>query len=552
MTTETQDNKQKLFAETELEDVIELLEENDGNPIPVLKDDTLRRALATWKHNDSDYRYDEFMEEVAWRGSVSMSKSDFEAKIEKEEEEMYGYEGDALPDPGEYDLEEFREVFDPNEMDNDQVARLCFEWIKENVDILAIEEEGQDGRIIKYDEKEGVWNEKPETVINSLVNTMLGRHSSQAITREVTNQWLKAEPETNVSRDELGLEPGYIAVENGLLNLLEGELERDLRAEDLALTKIPWEYDPESECNQFEQFLKECVEPGKIDLLQEFIGYCLYNGGMPFAKALLLVGSGSNGKSTFINILEKLLGEENVMNASLSKLSSSRFTSYRLEGNLANINADIEGGKISKTSTFKLMTGGDSFEVEQKYGDPYDHQNTAKLVFAANEMPTVETNQDAFFRRWLLVDFPNKFTSAEDDGHKTADPELENKLEDEMEGILTVGVEGLQRLIESDGQFTNELSTAEVRERWHSYNSPVPRFIRTHIEKDPEGSPTPTSDIYEQYQSFMENIPSTPASRSKLTERLKNQFEDHGYGRHRIGGKQVRGFDNIHIRHDSL
>lgn len=42
---------------------------------------------------------------------------------------------------------------------------------------------------------------------------------------------------------------------------------------------------------------------------------------------------------------------------------------------------------------FKNMTGGDSFEVEQKYGQPYDHQNTAKLVFAANEIPQVDTHQ---------------------------------------------------------------------------------------------------------------------------------------------------------------
>jgi putative DNA primase/helicase len=267
----------------------------------------------------------------------------------------------------------------------------------------------------------------------------------------------------------------------------------------------------------------------------------------------MLVGAGSNGKSTFLNTLEALLGAENVMNASLSKLANSRFSAYRLEGKLANLNADIEGGTIEETSMFKNMTGGDSFEVEQKYGEPYDHRNTAKLVFAANEMPSVDTHQDAFFRRWLLVAFPRKFTKTEDDGHPMADPGLEDKLIDEMEGILNFAVKGLQRLIAQDGQFTNELSTAEVRNQWNRYGDPIDQFIRNWLELDEARSATPASELYRYYTKFMQDIPSTPVNQRMLTEAIKNRIDNPQYGRYRDSdGNQYRGFQNVHVRPDRM
>lgn len=547
---EDDENTTELYLEKTLDDALEVLEENDGNPVSVLRDDILRPALATWKHDDDCYDFDEFMEAVNWR-AVAKPKDEFKSGIDDEVEHLYGSEDYAPPSPKGRDFAEFRDVHTLEDMGDREKAKRVYDWIRVGVNILAFKEEGRDGQILRCDD--GVWETVTESYLDRHVNELLGPHSSRNISKEVEQQWLKAQPATTISTDEVGLSSGFVAVENGLLDLHAGKIKRDLRTDDYAITRIPWKYNPDADCPRFKQFLSESVEFGKVDLIQEYMGYCLYRGEMPYAKALMLVGSGSNGKSTFLTVLESLLGEDNVMNASLSKLANSRFSAYRLEGKLANINADIEGGEIGETSMFKNMTGGDSFEVEQKYGQPYDHRNTAKLVFAANEMPEVDTHQDAFFRRWLLVAFPNKFTKKEDDGYPMADPQLEDTLMDEMEGILNFAVEGLQRLRDQDGQFTNELSTAQTREQWKQYGDPIDQFIRNWLEIDEGRAATPTAELHRYYQKFMEDIPSTPVEQGTLTEAIKNRIDNHQHGRYRDeDGNQYRGFNNVHVRHDRM
>lgn len=248
-----------------------------------------------------------------------------------------------------------------------------------------------------------------------------------------------------------------------------------------------------------------------------------------------------------------MLGHDNVMNADLSELAGERFTAYRLEGKLANINADIEGGEIEAISMFKNMTGGDAFQVEQKYGDPYDHKNTAKLLFAANEIPEVDTNQEAFYRRWLLVTFPRRFTLDPDDGNPDADPQLNDKLENEIEGILAWAVEGLQRLMENNGIFTNQLSPEEVREQWYSYSNPLDMFCRECLVEDPAETVTPTATIYDAYRRFMEDMPTSPVAKKQLTAYIKQRFDregEHGVKKVRTDDgdrKSVRAFGSVHL-----
>lgn len=134
-----------------------------------------------------------------------------------------------------------------------------------------------------------------------------------------------------------------------------------------------------------------------------------------------------------------------------------------------------------------------------------------------------------------------------------ADPTLEDTLMDEMEGILNFAVEGFQRLRDQDGQFTNELSTAQTREHWKQYGDPIDQFIRNWLEIDEGRGATPTSEVHRYYQKFMQDIPSTPVNRNMLTEAIKNRIDNHQHGRYRDSdGNQHRGFKNVHVRHDRM
>ena len=447
-------------SDVSLDELLNALEEHDGDPLPVVTDDTYCQTLAVWKR-DVDLRFDQFEAAVNWRG-VSLKKSRFHDHIDTVLQGNASTNEDV--DPATLEADEFAETLDLDRMDDRELAYNVFQWVAKNGDILAIKEEDRSGGLLTY--RDGIWVENGEQELGQITNQLLREKSGVNVTREVENQYLKVEPDTNVSTTELGLEPGYLAVENGLLDLYRGEIVRELRPKDYAITKVPWRYDPEATCPRWRRFIRESVENGKHEPLQEFIGYCLWRGEMPYAKALLLVGDGRNGKSTFLDTVQQLLGRDNVMSTSLNKLAGSRFSAYRLEDMLANINADIEGDQITDISMFKNMTGNDAFEVEQKYGDPRDLQPSAKLLFAANEVPDVDTDQDAFFRRWILVEFPHTFTeSHRNDSNPDIDPELRETIQDEMEGILVWAIEGLQRL-QSQGHFTNVRSAEEVRQRW--------------------------------------------------------------------------------------
>lgn len=535
------------------EEVQAVLEENDGYPVELLKHNQIRYALAESKHNPNgtDYLYDTIMGDINWSSPDTMIKSRFNDALDdlwdEKKSEGTGKSLDKLAP------HEFYDQFQLSRMDDRELAYHAYRWITRNMHVTAIADEDGNGDVLHYEG--GIWTDNGAQAVKHQAIRLLRKYSSTNVANELLNNHIKSRPQTNVDPDILGLDSGYVAVKNGLLDLDAGEVVRDLQPEDYAITQIPWEYDPTATCPTWERFITESVEERKQDLIQEYVGYCLLRGEYHLAKALMLLGDGRNGKTTFLKIVEKLLGEdENVMNADLAELAGGRFSAYRLEGKLANINADIENGEISHTSMFKNMTGGDAFQVQQKYGDPYDHQNSAKLIFAANQIPDIDTDEMAFYRRWLLVRFPHTFTLEENDGNPTADPELKNELAYEMKGILRWAVKGYQRLADNNGQFTNAMSPEEVREQWYNYANPMEVFCRDYLVEDPARTYTSTSEIHKVYKQFMTKKPSSPAAKKQLTAYIKKRFDKEGeYGvKKDDDGKSERGFDSVHVKQDEL
>jgi len=180
----------------------------------------------------------------------------------------------------------------------------------------------------------------------------------------------------------------------------------------------------------------------------EMFGYCLYKD-YPFAKAFMLIGSGANGKSTLMKLLEKFLGEDNIATPSLQDLLRDKFAKVELFGKLANIHADLSSEKLENTGTFKMLTGGDTVYGQKKFKDPIKFKNHAKLIYSANELPRTDDRTDAFFRRWIVIDFPNQFTSNDE----FTNPDLPYSIidEEEMSGLLNWALDGLERILDQGG-----------------------------------------------------------------------------------------------------
>ncbi|MEM3557364.1 MAG: phage/plasmid primase, P4 family, partial [Conexivisphaerales archaeon] len=200
--------------------------------------------------------------------------------------------------------------------------------------------------------------------------------------------------------------PELLPVKNGVLNLITGQL-RPYNDKDYFIFQLPVEYDPHADCPMWKKFISEVVHPQDAATLQEWAGYNLWRG-LPAQKAMLLLGSGSNGKSTFLEVLISVLGRKNVSNIPLQRLTSfsDRFASSELYGKLANIYSDLPDIALKNTGLFKVISGKDQLTSEEKFQKPFNFTNTAKLTFSANEVPSTPDTSNALYRRWIIINFP--------------------------------------------------------------------------------------------------------------------------------------------------
>lgn len=154
---------------------------------------------------------------------------------------------------------------------------------------------------------------------------------------------------------------------NVLINLLNGTFEiaddkqelREQRREDFIKYQLPFEYNPDARCPMFDKYLGRVVPDADCrKVLAEYLGYIFINN-LKLEKALILYGSGANGKSVFFEIVNAILGDENICSYSLQNLT--KYDSYQraeLSNKLLNYASEING-KL-EASIFKQLVSGET------------------------------------------------------------------------------------------------------------------------------------------------------------------------------------------------
>lgn len=374
----------------------------------------------------------------------------------------------------------------------------------------------------------GIYHNNGEARIKEISIRTLQHEATTHIINEIINT---TKIRSFKDRNEVENSPFLICVENGILNTLTGEF-NDHTPEKIFFSKLPIHYEPNTTCPRIQKFLAEILYSEDIKVIQEFLGYCLfprYN----IHKAFMLVGGGANGKTTFLGLLETFLGNTNVSNVALQDLDGNRFASANLFGKLANIYDDLTYNDLVETSKFKMLTGESPIMADVKYRSPFTFTNHAKLIFSTNKIPKVKfDDSDAFFRRWVILVFPNSFMG------KDADPNLLSTLttKDELSGLLNLALNGLERL-QTQGRFSRSVSTEETREQYIRMSDSVGAFCMDKLETDSEND-IPKKVLYSVYCEYCRD--------NKLPAVSENTFHKkiHKYVRVRdnrpvIDGKQV-------------
>lgn len=276
-------------------------------------------------------------------------------------------------------------------------------------------------------------------------------------------------------------------------------------------TQIPVAYDPEAKAPQFEKFMMDVFngDPDakeKREAVLEMIGYSLM-AHCRHEKFIILVGSGANGKSVLLSVLEGLLGSPNVAGVQPSQFDRS-FQRAHLFGKLANIVTEIKQGEMIDDASLKGIVSGEPTTVEHKFKDPFDMRPFSTCWFGTNHMPHTRDFSDALFRRAMVVEFNNTFKPE----LGNCDPQLKDKLLEELPGILNLALCAYAEALLFG--FTMPSSCQAARDRWRLEADQVAQFVEAECQPE-EGGRIPPQRLFNAYKSWADDN----GIHKKLTQR---------------------------------
>jgi len=364
--------------------------------------------------------------------------------------------------------------------------------------------------------KDGIYIPDGKTYIKEFSRQIL----KQAFTTSFVEQIIaKIETDTYIDAREFFLneDVNLIPVENGILNLQTREL-FSFSPKYRFFIKIPISYDQEKDCSAVKKFLSDILQDqSDLNVVQEIFGYLLYRD-YRFEKAFMFTGNGRNGKSKLVELMKRFLGAENCADISLDDIQYDKFSASELFNKMANISADLSKTALKKTGMFKKLTGHDLISAARKFLTRVHFVNYAKLIFCANELPITYDNSDAFWNRWIIINFPYKFVdqqefnlitkevSSEDEERvrnlKVADTTVIEKISsrEELSGLLNFALEGLQRLFKQ-GYFSTSSSCEDVKNIWLRKSDSLAAFISEMTEYTPNKNVTKAT-FKEEYVNF--------------------------------------------------
>lgn len=287
------------------------------------------------------------------------------------------------------------------------------------------------------------------------------------------------------------------------------------------LNHFPYDYNPDApESKLVQDTLKEiaCNDMDVVKLILESFGNCFYLLNSYRGSVMLYGQSGSNGKSTLLNMLTQMIGRENASFLSLQD-TAERFRLIEVYGKAVNIGDDIPAEFLSDASTFKKLVTGETVIGERKGQDVIPFRPYAKMFFAANTLPPVSDKSRAFFGRLLLIPLNNDFSK---DGKGNTSLKDRKWTDLEMEYLTRLSMEGLKRLVKQGG-FTRPACVKEETERYELENNPVLGFLSDYTGEI-EGQPTGL--IYQRFRDWCyENGHKNIVTRRRFSNEICYRFD---------------------------
>jgi putative DNA primase/helicase len=310
-----------------------------------------------------------------------------------------------------------------------------------------------------------------------------------------------------------------------LINLRNGTFEIDKKGKgvlhpvnraDFLKYQLPFEFNRDAECPEFQRYLDISLpDKSAQDVLAEFVGY-IFAPSLKLEKALILYGSGANGKSVFFDIISALLGTQNVSSYSIDTLCDQNgYYRAMIANKLINYSSEI--GKRFEVDKFKQLCSGEPIDARLPYGEPFQIRNYARLVFNANRLPKDTEQTTAFFRRFLIIPFTVTIPA------EKQDIELSKKIIDtELSGVFNWILGGLDRIIRQKRFSKCEAAEREL-EQYRRESDSVEMFIEENDYHKAVNNGKPLKDLYSEYRNYCNDVGNRICSLKTFSQQLKDK-----------------------------
>lgn len=319
-----------------------------------------------------------------------------------------------------------------------------------------------------------------------------------------------ASPRLNIDTKNEGLI--LINLKNGTFEINKADtLLREFERRDAITYQLPFEFDTSATCPTFIRYLDRVLPDKNLqNILAEYIGY-IFTKHLKLEKCLLLYGSGANGKSVFFDIVNALLGKENVSNFSLQDLGQEHNRAL-LGGKLLNYGSEIRSS--IEADTFKQLVSGEPIQCRLKYGNSFTLENYARMCFNCNELPRDVEHTEAFFRRFLIVPFNQTIPINE------RNPNLAKEIiGSELSGVFNWVLEGLHRLLE-ENKFSDSDEITSAIDQYKKDSDSVYMFLEESGYTKSTTSTILLRDLHRQYRTFCINNGLSSLGKPNFSRRL--------------------------------
>lgn len=310
-----------------------------------------------------------------------------------------------------------------------------------------------------------------------------------------------------------------INLQNGTFQIgPDGHQLKDFSRDDFLTYQLPFGYDEQATAPQFRAFLNEVLPDMESQrVLAEYFGW-IFIKGLKLEKALVLYGSGGNGKSVIFDVLTALLGPENVTSYPLKSLTDEQgYHRAKLAKTLVNYASEISGNL--DTNLFKALISNEPVQARLPYKEPFILTDYGKFIFNANELPIAGEINNAYFRRFLILPFPVEVPP------EKQDKGLAQKIiATELPGVLNWILEGLHRLLEQRN-FSRCKAADDVVATYKAESDTA----RLYMDEQ-RFTPTPETEkkyrfslahTYREYRQFCFDDGYKPVSKRKFKKRLQ-------------------------------